>query len=66
MKDFERLAALVTGGATGIGAATAALLGDGGARVAVLAEPPVRLDDRHGAWRGRRLGDPAAPLLTLG
>ena len=36
MNDFERLVAVVTGGASGIGAATAARLRDRGARVAVL------------------------------
>jgi NAD(P)-dependent dehydrogenase (short-subunit alcohol dehydrogenase family) len=42
MTDFDGLVALVTGGASGIGAATAALLGERGARVAVLdvAPPP--------------------------
>lgn len=36
MKEFDGLVALVTGGASGIGAATAALLVECGARVAVL------------------------------
>jgi NAD(P)-dependent dehydrogenase (short-subunit alcohol dehydrogenase family) len=36
MRDYEGLVAVVTGGASGIGAATAALLLDRGARVAVL------------------------------
>ena len=36
MNDFEGLVAIVTGGASGIGAATAALLLERGARVAVL------------------------------
>ncbi|WP_432136751.1 MULTISPECIES: SDR family NAD(P)-dependent oxidoreductase [unclassified Streptomyces] len=36
MNDFEGLRALVTGGASGIGRATAALLAERGARVAVL------------------------------
>src|SRR4051812_16068802 len=36
MSDFDGLIALVTGGASGIGAATAVLLRDRGARVAVL------------------------------
>ncbi|WP_349260912.1 SDR family NAD(P)-dependent oxidoreductase [Actinocrinis sp.] len=36
MRDFAGLAAVVTGGASGIGAATAALLAERGARVAVL------------------------------
>ncbi|MEU7435030.1 SDR family oxidoreductase [Streptomyces sioyaensis] len=38
--DFTGMAALVTGGASGIGAATAALLRDRGARVAVLDRDP--------------------------
>ena len=36
MNDFDGLVAVVTGGASGIGAATAALLAERGARVAVL------------------------------
>jgi NAD(P)-dependent dehydrogenase (short-subunit alcohol dehydrogenase family) len=36
MTDLEGLVAVVTGGASGIGAATARLLHDRGARVAVL------------------------------
>jgi NAD(P)-dependent dehydrogenase (short-subunit alcohol dehydrogenase family) len=36
MTDFEGLVAVITGGASGIGAATASLLRDRGARVAVL------------------------------
>jgi 2-keto-3-deoxy-L-fuconate dehydrogenase len=36
LRDFAGLAAVVTGGASGIGAATAALLAERGARVAVL------------------------------
>ncbi len=42
MKDFEGLVAVVTGGASGIGAATAALLARRGAVVfAVDREPPT-------------------------
>ena len=46
MRDVEGLSALVTGGASGIGAATADLLADRGARVAVadLAAPPAGTD----------------------
>ncbi|MFD8549203.1 SDR family NAD(P)-dependent oxidoreductase [Streptomyces sp. NPDC059649] len=40
MTDFDGLTALVTGGASGIGAATAALLQERGARVAVLDRDP--------------------------
>lgn len=42
MNDFDGLVAVVTGGASGIGAATARLLADRGARVAVL---DLRTDD---------------------
>jgi 2-keto-3-deoxy-L-fuconate dehydrogenase len=41
VKDFEGLVALVTGGASGIGASTAAVLRDRGARVAVLDIDPA-------------------------
>jgi 2-keto-3-deoxy-L-fuconate dehydrogenase len=41
MNDFEELVALVTGGASGIGAATAGLLQERGARVAVLDRDPA-------------------------
>lgn len=41
MRDFEGLSALVTGGASGIGAATAALLAERGARVAVADLSPA-------------------------
>ena len=46
MQDFDGLSALVTGGASGIGAATAALLADRGARVAVADLSPAA-DQRH-------------------
>ncbi len=46
MKDFDGLSALVTGGASGIGAATAALLAERGARVAV-ADLSVSSDPQH-------------------
>ena len=45
MKDFEALAALVTGGGSGIGAATAALLRERGARVGVLDLDPAGAPD---------------------
>lgn len=46
MDDFRGLVALVTGGASGIGAATADLLAERGARVAVL-DPAVGGDGPH-------------------
>ena len=45
MNDFEGLAALVTGGGSGIGAATAALLRERGARVGVLDLDPAGAPD---------------------
>jgi 2-keto-3-deoxy-L-fuconate dehydrogenase len=45
VKDFEGLVALVTGGASGIGASTAAVLRDRGARVAVLDIDPTGAPD---------------------
>jgi 2-keto-3-deoxy-L-fuconate dehydrogenase len=47
MGDFDGMAALVTGGASGIGAATAGLLAERGARVAVLDLDPDAADARH-------------------
>lgn len=46
MRDFDGLSALVTGGASGIGAATAALLSERGASVAV-ADLSRAADNRH-------------------
>ena len=46
-KDMEGLAAIVTGGASGIGAATADRLADLGARVAVLDLVPEAASGRH-------------------
>jgi NAD(P)-dependent dehydrogenase (short-subunit alcohol dehydrogenase family) len=45
MTDFTGLVAIVTGGASGIGAATAELLGQRGARVAVLDRDITKLAD---------------------
>jgi 2-keto-3-deoxy-L-fuconate dehydrogenase len=47
MGDFDGMVALVTGGASGIGAATAGLLAERGARVAVLDLDPDAADARH-------------------
>jgi NAD(P)-dependent dehydrogenase (short-subunit alcohol dehydrogenase family) len=47
MGDFDGMVALVTGGASGIGAATAELLADRGARTAVLDLDPDAAGDRH-------------------
>ena len=47
MGDFDGMVALVTGGASGIGAATAALLADRGAGTAVLDLDPDAADLRH-------------------
>ena len=44
MTEFEGLVAVVTGGASGIGAATAALLADRGARVAILDRDVAAVD----------------------
>ena len=52
--DFDGLAAIVTGGASGIGAATAALLAARGARVVVLDRRPSRRPTRASRIRGWR------------
>jgi 3-oxoacyl-[acyl-carrier protein] reductase len=51
---------LLAGGTRGIGRAAAELLGEEGARVALLARDPVALDDT--AARVRRLGGEALPI----
>ena len=48
MKEFDGLVAVVTGGASGIGAATAALLAERGACVAILDRDVTRVDGS--AW----------------
>ena len=45
MSEFENLVAVVTGGASGIGAATAALLSERGARVAILDRDVTAVDE---------------------
>lgn len=47
MNEFHQLVAVVTGGASGIGAAIARRLSDGGAQVAVLDRDCSALDARH-------------------
>ncbi|MEU7560708.1 SDR family NAD(P)-dependent oxidoreductase [Streptomyces eurythermus] len=51
MSDFTGLKALVTGGASGIGRATADLLAERGAQVAVLDLDPDRVPGPLRAWR---------------
>ena len=51
MSDFQGLVAIVTGGASGIGAATAALLRQRGARVAVLDRNPQGVPTGPWPWR---------------
>lgn len=51
MSDFEGLRALVTGGASGIGRATAELLAERGARVAVLDLDPATVHEPLLAYR---------------
>ena len=47
MTEFDNLVAVVTGGASGIGAATAALLAERGARVAILDRDISSVDADH-------------------
>lgn len=51
MNDFTGLKALVTGGASGIGRATAGLLAERGAQVAVLDLDPSQVPEPLRAWR---------------
>ncbi|CAL9284957.1 SDR family NAD(P)-dependent oxidoreductase [Streptomyces sp. SudanB182_2057] len=51
MSDFTGLKALVTGGASGIGRATADLLAERGAQVAVLDLDPTHVPEPLRAWR---------------
>ncbi|TFB55961.1 SDR family NAD(P)-dependent oxidoreductase [Cryobacterium tagatosivorans] len=57
MREFENLVAVVTGGASGIGAAIAHRLHDGGASVAVLDLQPEAADAAHFAVRANIADD---------
>ncbi|MFE0102114.1 SDR family NAD(P)-dependent oxidoreductase [Streptomyces sp. NPDC059009] len=57
MTDFEGLRALVTGGASGIGRATAELMASRGARVAVLDLDPSTVDKPLHAYEADVTGD---------
>ncbi|MET8804392.1 SDR family oxidoreductase [Streptomyces sp. NPDC004546] len=64
MSDFEGLKALVTGGASGIGRATADLLAARGARVAVLDRDPADVDKPLLAYRADVTDDPSVRLAV--
>ncbi|MFF3500933.1 SDR family NAD(P)-dependent oxidoreductase [Streptomyces sp. NPDC003247] len=72
MTDFDGLRALVTGGASGIGRATADLLAERGARVAVLDLDPTGVDEPLRGYRADVTDDPsvrsavAAAVADLG
>lgn len=55
MRDFAGRTAYVTGGSSGIGLATARLLAEAGAHVAVFARTPERLDAAQAAIEARRV-----------
>ncbi|CAL9336926.1 Dihydroanticapsin 7-dehydrogenase [Streptomyces sp. enrichment culture] len=59
MNDFEGLRALVTGGASGIGQATAELLAERGARVAVVDLDPATVGEPLLAYRADVGDDPS-------
>ncbi|WP_329222870.1 SDR family oxidoreductase [Streptomyces sp. NBC_01485] len=64
MSDFEGLTALVTGGASGIGRATAELLAERGARVAVLDLDPSGVDKPLLGYRAD-VGDDASVRVAV-
>ncbi|MGW5459024.1 SDR family NAD(P)-dependent oxidoreductase [Streptomyces sp. NPDC003996] len=64
MSDFEGLKALVTGGASGIGRATADLLAARGARVAVLDLDPADVDKPLLAYRADVTDDASVRLAV--
>ncbi|MFI6355148.1 SDR family NAD(P)-dependent oxidoreductase [Streptomyces sp. NPDC050743] len=64
MSDFEGLKALVTGGASGIGRATADLLAARGARVAVLDRDPADADKPLLAYRADVTDDASVRLAV--
>ncbi|MEV6290654.1 SDR family oxidoreductase [Streptomyces sp. NPDC051896] len=64
MSDFEGLKALVTGGASGIGRATADLLAARGARVAVLDRDPADVDKPLLAYRADVTDDASVRLAV--
>ena len=55
--DPKGHAAIVTGGASGLGAETATALAQAGAKVALL---DVNVDGARGSWRARSAASPSA------
>lgn len=64
MPEFDNLVAIVTGGASGIGAATAHRLAEAGARVAVLDLNPEQADPAHFAV-ATNVGDDASVIAAI-